>query len=150
MSSSIESLPDNNNPNDNIDDDVDQILTNLQKEYNESLEDSNQVENEEFIDNSNYINNNINQQFNNLSIDDEKLQKESEPDIINTILKNIKEPLLVLIIVILINNNFTFSFLKDIPQLATENGLNIIGYGAIAILIAITFCILNIISSQYL
>ena len=68
----------------------------------------------------------------------------------DNILGKCKEPLIVLIVVFLINNNFTLTVLKNIPQLSTEGVLNMVGYGAVAIIIAITFFVLNIVSTQFI
>jgi len=149
MSSSIDNLP--NSTEEQIDPDVDNILNSLQNEY----EDNNNELNHDILDNqNNYINNNndYNQNFNedNQVIIDNTETNNVSNSLFDNILGKCKEPLIVLIVVFLINNNFTLSVLKNIPQLSTEGVLNMVGYGAVAIIIAITFFVLNIVSTQFI
>lgn len=148
MSTTIDTLP--KQDDEKIDEDVDNILNNLQKEYDTPFnEDDDNNLNQEYI---NQINNNYEQDF----------HVENQNKVVNTennnqlnslfdnIINNCRQPLIVLIVVIIINNNFTLSFLKNIPQLASDGILNMVGYIAVAIIIALTFFILNIVSTQML
>tara|TARA_B100001094_G_scaffold96727_1_gene92772 strand:+ start:1173 stop:1631 length:459 start_codon:yes stop_codon:yes gene_type:complete len=152
MSSSIENLP-NSDMDNNMDPDVNNILNSLQNDYEENNMGN---ENNNYMDNYNQdfdSNNNFNQniQENNLNSENSENSENLEnSSLFNNILHKCREPLIVLVVVLIINNNFTFSLFKNIPQLTTDGVLNIIGYCVIALMSAVAFFMLNIVSTQML
>ena len=154
MSSSIENLP-NSDMDNTMDPDVDNILNSLQNDYEENnMNNENNMKNENnnYLDNYNQefdLNNNFNQNTQENNLNSENLESQNS-SLLNNILNKCKEPLIVLIVVLIINNNFTFSLFKNIPQLTTDGVLNIIGYCVIALMSAVAFFMLNIVSTQML
>jgi hypothetical protein len=148
MSSTINNLP--NSGSDELDEDVGNILNNLQNDYEQNNINDNINDNE---NNYNQELNNYNQElnFNNeTNTNFENTDSTESPSFINNLINKCKQPLIVLIVVLVINNNFTYSLFKTIPQLNTDGVLNIIGYGVIALMIAIAYFALNIVSNQIL
>ena len=142
MSSVIDNLPSSETDN-NIDPDVNNILSNLQNDYDENIDDNN------YMDNYNTnLDNNLIQNENLVNLNQETETKSES--IVESLINKCKQPLIVLIVVLLINNNFTFSIFKSIPQLATDGVLNMLGYTLISLIIAVAFFMLNMVSSQFL
>ena len=145
MSSSIDNLP-NSDVDNNLDPDVNNILNNLQNEYEENNEENNYMDNNY---NPNF-NNNFNENFNEKEIEINSENNEKSESLITSLIDKCKQPLIVLIVALLINNNFTFSLFKTIPQLTTDGVLNILGYVIISIMIAVGYFMLNMVSTQFL
>ena len=159
MSSTINNLP--NSGSDELDEDVGNILSSLQNEYeqndindyNQELNlNSNEVSNHAVSNNAisnnavsnNAVNNNNN--FENTELTDSN----ESTSFINNLINKCKQPLIVFLVVLVINNNFTHSLFKTIPQINTDGLLNIIGYIIIALMVAISYFTLNIVSEQIL
>jgi len=169
MSSTINNLP--NSGSDELDEDVGNILSSLQNEYeqndindyNQELNlNSNEVSNHAVSNNAisnnavsnNAVSNNAvsnNAVNNNNNFENTELTDSNEStSFINNLINKCKQPLIVFLVVLVINNNFTHSLFKTIPQINTDGLLNIIGYIIIALMVAISYFTLNIVSEQIL
>lgn len=142
MSSAIDNLPSSEGDN-NIDPDVNNILNKLQNEYEENIDDN-------YMDNYNpNLDNNLIQNENEVELNYENNEQKPE-SLVNSLINKCKQPLIVLIVALLINNNFTFSIFKSIPQLTNDGVLNMIGYLLISIMIAVAYFMLDMVSAQFL